>query len=159
MIHYDEGDEDEREEEPREIDTVMVEEPAPCCICGRPGRRYGCFRCGRSVCYSETNYFADTPCGGWLLDTWHDDHPEGNEFYCQICLHANLVDQAGASAAGMLFTMTPDQVLQVTIDGQAPRLLTQDETRTVIAHLYDQRGDLFGKPYDPGQAEQSQEQD
>jgi hypothetical protein len=81
-MHYDDEEEEERELQ----ELPMVDADGPCCICGKPDQKHGCFVCGRPVCYDEEDYFKDTKCGGWILDTWHDAHPEGNEFYCQECL-------------------------------------------------------------------------
>ncbi len=46
---------DEEEAEPREIElpTVIVTPPGPC-----------------------------VTCGSWILDSWHEDAPEENEFWC-----------------------------------------------------------------------------
>ena len=92
----DEGRERERDEEPREVPTMTVE-PGQCCICGRPGREYGCFSCGHPVCYNEQDYFGDSSCGGWTLDSWHPDHPEENTFYCTLCMCAVLVPPDGVT--------------------------------------------------------------
>jgi hypothetical protein len=81
-------DDDDGEDEPQEqaTPTVVLDVPGPCCACGKPDCTNGCFRCGRPVCYDLSDYFADTACGGWILDTWHPEHPSENEYYCQNCL-------------------------------------------------------------------------
>src|SRR6266568_1540295 len=90
---FSEEDIDEdREEEPRELPEVKLDATGDCCICGRPGCRNGCFKCGKPACYHPTNYLADSPTGfgGWILDTWHPDAHDGNEYWCDACLKAGL---------------------------------------------------------------------
>ncbi len=92
MRYYDEDLDEEREEEPRELPEVRLDQPGPCIICGLPGCRNGCFSCGLPVCYHPDNYLADSPtgCGGWILDTWHPAAPDENEYWCTNCLTAGL---------------------------------------------------------------------
>jgi hypothetical protein len=135
-------DDEEREEEPQEIQTVGADPPGPCCICGKPDRGYACFRCGRPICINAEDYWSDSTCGGWILDTHHPGHPEDNEFYCNVCLHAGLVPDEGVTAAGMIFKYTDHKTLTITIDGQERELDTQ-ETRDLAAYLHDQCGELF----------------
>lgn len=78
-------DEEERDEEPVVVDTFALDKQGPCCVCGKPGCTNGCFSCGQPVCYNEQDYWASSTCGGWILDSWHPEHPEGNEFYCSKC--------------------------------------------------------------------------
>jgi hypothetical protein len=88
MCCYDEDEEFERDEEVRELPEVRLDEPAPCCVCGKPDCTNACFRCGQPVCYSE-DYTGDSECGGWILDWWQNsayDPDDGNEFYCNRCL-------------------------------------------------------------------------
>ncbi len=88
MVYYAD-DIEEREDEPRELPTALLDEPGRCCICHKPGRRYGCWRCGRPVCMDLTNYQADSTCGGWIMDWWSNgamDPDDGNEFWCKDCL-------------------------------------------------------------------------
>ncbi len=92
MIEED-GDYD-GDDEPQELPEVLTDEPGPCTTCGKPEQRHACFSCGQPVCMDETNYLADTPCGGWILDTWHPAHPDENEYYCQRCLRAGMAASA-----------------------------------------------------------------
>ena len=78
-------EDEEEEEEPRELPEVWLATPGACTTCGKPNQRYGCFRCGVAVCYSQINYLADTECGGWILDSWHPAAPDDNEYYCKQC--------------------------------------------------------------------------
>ncbi len=99
MIDYDDDLADERNEEPepRELPEFLLEQPGPCCICGKPERTHGCFRCGKPVCINEQNYLRDSACGSWILDWWTVgayDPDDGNEFWCQKC-----VEQALAAGA------------------------------------------------------------
>lgn len=146
----DEEERDEYDEEPREIATNALTVPGNCCICNRPGCGYGCFRCGRPVCYSSKDYFSDSKCGGWILDTWHPSHPDENEFYCQICLTAGLIENEGVSLAdgAVKFKYDSPGVLQMTLNG-ATQALSDEDAKKLVAYLYDQRGELFGKPYNP----------
>jgi hypothetical protein len=146
MSYYNEDDE---EREPQTIETMTLDQPGPCWICGRPDQHLACFRCGRPVCYNPLDYWASSTCGGWILDTWHPEHPEGNEFYCNICLAAALIrqDEGLTVADGILFK-ADNGTVQIIIDGK-PRQLTEDEASSLIAYLFDERGDLYGKPYDP----------
>ena len=80
-------DDDESECEPRELPTMNVD--GSCCVCGKPGQQSGCFRCGLPVCMVPGDYMADSACGSWILDWWHDsafDADDGNEFWCKVCL-------------------------------------------------------------------------
>lgn len=141
MTYYDE-DTEEREEEPHELPTITLGEPGPCSTCGKADQHYGCFRCGRPVCYNAQNYLADSTCGGWILDSWHPDAPEGNEFYCNMCLHAGLLVDKDITVAGITFAYTDHQTVQITFNDQL-RELSVEETRNLVAYLYDQRGELF----------------
>jgi hypothetical protein len=89
---YDE-DFEERDEEVVELPEVRLDEPAPCHVCGKPGCINACFRCGKPICYAETYYPDDSTCGGWILDSWHNDAPDENEFYCLHCLEAVNADE------------------------------------------------------------------
>ena len=53
-----------------------------CCSCGVQdvSIAFGCCRCGRPVHYQEPM------CGGWLLDSWHNEAATENEFWCLDCL-------------------------------------------------------------------------
>jgi len=85
---YDEDDFEERDEEAVELPEVRLDEPAPCCVCGKVGCINACFRCGKPVCYAQV-YTEDSSCGGWILDWWTSgstDPDDGNEFYCRLCL-------------------------------------------------------------------------
>jgi hypothetical protein len=100
MIYLDDIEE-EREDEPREMQTILLDEPGPCIICQKPDCHYGCFRCGRPVCYKLDNYLADSTCGGWIMDWWSNgayDPDDGNEFWCKACLEAE--SQPAAPADG-----------------------------------------------------------
>jgi hypothetical protein len=138
-------DEEFEEREPEEIQPISIYPPAPCFICERPDCKYGCFRCGLPVCYNPDGYFSDSTCGGWILDSWHPGHPHENEFYCQICLHAALVPEAGLTIAGIPIK-AHQGVIQVTVGGEV-HTLDKDDAASLIAYLFDQRGELFGKPY------------
>lgn len=87
---YSYYDKPEDEPEPQELPEIWLLEPGPCCICGKPEQRYGCFHCGKPVCYAETYYPEDSSCGSWILDSWHPAAPEENEFYCNRCQEAEL---------------------------------------------------------------------
>jgi hypothetical protein len=96
MIDYD--DEIEEEREPREMQEVRLDEPGPCCMCGKPDQRHGCFRCGRPVCMDESNYLADSACGGWIMDWCSNgefDPDDGNEFWCHACIEEELAAGPG----------------------------------------------------------------
>lgn len=98
MIYLDDIDEEEREDEPREMQTILLDEPGQCIICQKTDCHYGCFRCGRPVCYHPTNYQADSTCGGWIMDWWSNgayDPDDGNEFWCTECLKAESDPPAG----------------------------------------------------------------
>lgn len=159
MTWFPDDDYDERDEEPREVEipTFTLDQPGPCCICGRPGRVYACFSCGRPVCYNEQDYFASSNCGGWILDSWHPAHPEENEFYCGECLVAGQIPPEGVSIAGgaALFKWMENGALQLTINGQPPQVLSDENSRDLVAYLYHGRGELFGKRYDPDAPEES----
>lgn len=89
-------DEEERKQEERALPEVWLMEKGACCMCGVPEQRHGCFRCGRPVCMQASNYLADSPCGGWILDWWSNgayDLDNGNEFWCRTCLQ----EEYGAS--------------------------------------------------------------
>jgi hypothetical protein len=91
MIYWD--DDGESEQEPREMPEVHLQESGPCCMCSKPDQQYGCFRCGRPVCMDESNYMADSACGGWIMDWWSNsafDPDDGNEFWCRECIEAEL---------------------------------------------------------------------
>jgi hypothetical protein len=89
---YRDCDDDlEGEPEPQELPEVRLEYPGPCCVCGKPGCIHGCFSCGKPVCYAATYYPDDSECGGWILDSWHNDAPDENEFWCLHCLEADEV--------------------------------------------------------------------
>ena len=75
---YSNDEIEEREREPQEIATATLDQPDNCSICGRPDQKYACFRCGKPVCYKQQSYWSDSTCGGWILDTWHPEHPDGN---------------------------------------------------------------------------------
>lgn len=93
-MYFDEEDRDEPE--PKTVETYTVE-PGPCVTCGKPDQRYGCYVCGKPVCMNEQDYWSDTACGGWILDTWHPAHPEDNEYYCNACLKAEYGDEQAES--------------------------------------------------------------
>ena len=147
----------EYEEEPREVQTVTIHPPQPCHICGRPERDYACFRCGKPVCYNKQDYFADTACGGWILDTWHPSHPEDNEFYCRVCLSAGQIeDQMPVEfAQGQLAAVYSEEKTLIIVSNETTWKLDQEETRKLVAYLIDQQGDLFAKQYDPDSPEES----
>ena len=84
------------EPDPQELPEVVPEQPGPCYVCGKPEQRNGCFKCGKPVCYNEQDYLGDSQCGGWILDSWHPDAPEENEFWYQHCLKEGL-DEAESS--------------------------------------------------------------
>jgi hypothetical protein len=84
MLYYEELEESEAE--PGELPEAVVEQPGPCVTCGKPEQQHGCFKCGKPVCMNETNYLADSDCGGWILDSWHPSAPDENEFWCTACL-------------------------------------------------------------------------
>jgi hypothetical protein len=141
MVYYNEDE--EREPEPQELPEVRLDQPGTCRTCGKgPECPNGCFRCGRPVHYNAQSYLSDSPCGGWILDTWHNDHPEGNEFYCNECLHAGLIEPP-LTVGGLTFAYTDHKSVTVTIDGGQARELTTEETRDLVAFLYDQRKELF----------------
>jgi len=82
-------DEGMSKDEQREMPEVWLSALGPCGMCGKPDQRHGCFKCGRPVCMDESNYMADSACGGWILDWWSNgamDPDDGNEFWCQACL-------------------------------------------------------------------------
>ena len=137
-------DDYEGEREPREIATATLDQPSTCSICGRPDQKYACFRCGNPVCYNQQNYWSDSTCGGWILDTWHPGHPDDNEFYCRMCLHAGL-NERGVAVGDLTFTYTNRKTLTITVDG-VERELDIESTRDLVAYLYDQRGELFVNP-------------
>lgn len=145
-MYYDD-EEREEEREPEEVQTVTVYPPSNCCICGRPECGYACFRCGQAVCYNQENYFGDSPCGGWILDSWHPEHPHGNEFYCTVCLQAGLIPESGLVIAGIPIKADRGKV-QITVGGQVQEL-SEEDAKDLIAYLWTERGELFGKPYDP----------
>jgi hypothetical protein len=151
MSYLDEEHEEEREEL-QELPDTRLDQPAACFICGRPDCKYACFRCGQPVCYNQESYFGDSTCGGWILDTWHPGHPEENEFYCQICLHAGLIPDAGLVIAGIPIKAN-NGVIEVTIGGQVQEL-SEEDAKNLIAYLFTERGELFGKPYDPDAEEE-----
>lgn len=148
-------DEDREEQEPEEVETCTVA-PGPCVVCGRPGQRHACFRCGNPVCYHPTNYFEDSTCAGWILDSWHPGHPHDNEMWCHICQQAAQVTDFGGeleTAAGLTFKYKEidggGKVLTIKVNGKV-RELTEEETRTLVAYLWTEKApDLFGKQYDP----------
>jgi hypothetical protein len=150
---------DDDHEEEREVQTLRLDELGPCCICGRPGRRYGCFRCGQPVCYNDLNYFASSECGGWILDSWHPGHPDENEFRCQICLH--VIDGPIAIADGQILAeYAADKSLIISVNGGQlvggqTWKLSLEETRDLVAYLSSERGDLFGRHYDPDKPEEN----
>lgn len=135
------NDEIEHEEEPQEVPEVRFNPPTDCSICGKEGCTHGCFRCGSPVHYDQ-NYFHDSACGTWILDTWHPGHPQENAFYCNLCLYAGLIE-GPVSVGGLTFTYSSHKTLRVTIDGEQSRELNAEETRNLVAFLYDQRGELF----------------
>lgn len=158
MTRYDEDIEDRYEDEEKfiELPDTSLDHPAACWICGKPDCKRACFRCGFPVCYNEQSYFEDSTCGAWTLDTWHDAHPEGNTFYCSVCLHAGLIPAEGLTIARITFKADNGK-LQIVVGG-TPRELSKEEAADLIAYLFDQRGDLFGKPYEE-EPEQEQEQE
>ncbi|MBA2677547.1 MAG: hypothetical protein H0U76_04015 [Ktedonobacteraceae bacterium] len=103
MFYLDE-ELDDVEAEPRELPTVIVAH-GPCVTCGAPGRDHSCFQCGKPVCHAE-NYLADTNCGGWILDSWHPDASEENEYWCVACMEEgarhDLAQPAPADSADWL---------------------------------------------------------
>ena len=100
MIYYDDDLEEERE--PRELPEVHLLESGPCCMCGKPDQQHGCFRCGRPVCIDDSNYMADSACGGWIM-CWCSngamDPDDGNEFWCHECIEEELT--AGQLTVGI----------------------------------------------------------
>ncbi len=135
-------DHEKRDEEPRASTTARLDVPGACCICGRPERRDACMHCGRPVCYNEENDRADSTCGAWVQDPWQPSHPEEDEFYCTMCLHAAMIE--GPVMVGRLtFAYTDHQTLAITVDGGQVRELNTEETRKLVAFLYDHRGTLF----------------
>lgn len=72
------------------LNTASIHPAAPCSVCGKPDQAQACMRCGKPVCMDPTDYMADSECGSWILDWWHDsamrDDEDGNEFYCKPCL-------------------------------------------------------------------------
>jgi hypothetical protein len=90
MIYWDDDVEIEQEErEPQELPVALLDEPGPCCMCGKVGQPRACFHCGKPVCMSTEDYQADSSCGGWILDWWHNaafDPDDGNEFWCKTCI-------------------------------------------------------------------------
>lgn len=87
MDYWEDDDyDDDEDEEPQQVETFVLDKQGACCVCGKPGCTNGCYSCGKPVCYNEQDYWASSTCGGWILDTWHPEHPEGNEFYCSNCL-------------------------------------------------------------------------
>ena len=142
-MDYDD-DERERDDEPEELPEVRLDQPGACCVCGKEECTNGCFRCGRPVHYhpDPRSYFSDSACGAWTLDTWHPGHPEGNEFYCNECLHAGLIEPP-LTVGGLTFAYTDHKSVTVMIDGSQARELTTQETRDLVAYLHDQRGELF----------------
>jgi len=95
MTYWDDDLDLEQEQEPRELPSVLLDEPGPCCMCGKPDQQRGCFRCGRPICMDAANYLNDSPCGGWILDWWSTgacDPDDGNEFWCHECIAEQLAD-------------------------------------------------------------------
>lgn len=143
-------DEEERDQEPREVQTLTIYPPAPCWLCGRPEQGHVCFRCGRPVCYNQENYFSDSSCGGWILDTWHNEHPDGNEFYCKVCLHAGLIPTDGLTLINTGIKIKAENgTIELVIGGETHEL-DSEQAADLIAYLFDERGELFGKPYEEG---------
>jgi len=145
-------DEELEEERVQELSDARLDQPAACFICGRPACKYGCFRCGLPVCHNQENYFLDSTCGAWILDTWHPGHPDENEFYCKMCLHAGLIPASGLTIARITFKAEKG-ALQIVVGG-TPRPLSNEEAADLIAYLFDNRGELFGKPYNPDAEEE-----
>lgn len=88
-VHWDLWSEDEDEGGCRELPVldgscVPVGVEPVCCSCGVQdvSLAFGCGCCGRLVHYHEPE------CGGWLLDSWHDEAE--NEFWCLQCLENGL---------------------------------------------------------------------
>src|SRR5437762_11264341 len=81
------------EEELQELPEVRLDESGDCCVCGKPGCANGCFRCGKPVCYAVTYYPEDSTCGGWILDSWHNDAPDENAFWCLNCLQEDEIER------------------------------------------------------------------
>jgi hypothetical protein len=147
MTRYAEDDDElDEEREPEEVQTVTVYPPAPCCICGRPEQGHACFRCGQAVCYNQENYFGESTCGGWILDTWHPEHPHGNEFYCNVCLVAGLIPESGLVVAGIPIKAS-NGTIEFTVAGQVQEL-EEEDAKNLIAYLWSERSDLFGKSYE-----------
>ena len=146
-MHFDDDEQEPEEREPQELPEVRLDRPAACFICGRPDCKNGCFRCGQPVCYNQEFYFGESTCGGWILDTWHPAHPEENCFYCNICLQAGLIPESGLVIAGIPIR-ADNGTIQVTVAGQVQDL-SEEDTKNLIAYLWTERGELFGKPYDP----------
>lgn len=89
MIYWDDDLDTEQEREPHELPVALLDEPGPCCMCGKVGQPHACFHCGKPVCMNTEDYQADSTCGRWVLDWWHTaafDPDDGNEFWCQACL-------------------------------------------------------------------------
>lgn len=149
-MYYDDEDREE-EREPEEVQTVTVYPPSNCCICGRPECGYACFRCGQAVCYNRENYFGESTCGGWILDSWHPGHPHENEFYCNICLVAGLIPEVGLVIAGVPIKAS-NGTIEVTVAGQVQEL-SEEDAKNLIAYLWTERSDLFGKSYERIDAE------
>jgi hypothetical protein len=146
-MHFDDDDQELEERESQELPEVRLDQPAACFICGRPNCQNACFRCGQPVCYNQEFYFGESTCGGWILDTWHPAHPEENVFYCNICLQAGLIPEAGLVIAGIPIK-ADNGVVQITVAGRVQEL-SEEDTKNLIAYLWSERGELFGKPYDP----------
>lgn len=87
---WDRADGEANEREPAALDVPCVEVPAGvvpvCCSCGEQDASlsFGCGYCGRPVHYHEPE------CGGWLLDSWHDEAATEHEFWCLDCLENGL---------------------------------------------------------------------
>lgn len=92
-MFHDDKDRYNGEPEPQELPEVMAGQPGSCCVCGKLAQRNSCFKCGKPVCYNEQNYLEDSACGGWILDSWHPDAPEENEYWCQHCLKEGIDEQ------------------------------------------------------------------
>lgn len=85
---YDGPDDEDFGDDAREIEVPdnTASEPGPCVICGNEARHI-CMECGKHVCGDPNEYFGDTKCAAWDLDTWHPSHPEENVFRCYPCLN------------------------------------------------------------------------
>lgn len=138
MSYYEE--EDEQEREPRTLPDMYIEPEACCVVCGvqnsveRP-MNWACSACGGAT---HTECGADTePSGGWDRDY------DINYWVCNICLQRGPNPPDGfVEVAGLTFAYSNHKSLTVTIDGQA-RVLNTEETRDLVAFLYDLRGELF----------------